>query len=522
MSLREKPVLLLDCQTTGMRPPRGSLLEIAWTVMRADQGDEPQITSYLVALPEGEELPLRISEITGIEPRHLEKALPAAEIFQKLGAAIESLGPDPLVVIHYAQFEKPFLAALFQAHGVAELPFRILCTHQLAQRLLPQLPSQNIRGVAGHFGHRTGEIKRASAHVKATIEIWRGLARELEQRGFRELTALQAWMREEPKPKKVKYEYNIDRLKRLNLPEKPGIYRMLAKNGEVLYVGKATSLRDRVNSYFRGRKNRDRRKLEMLAQVWDLQVTECETPLEAALLETDEIKRLNPPYNVSLKTGRRRLIFYSRDFESLMDAQDEVHELGPFRPMNSIEQLRSLRDSLEAGEFQQIFYREVEAGILKAGFEMFAGAQEPTPDFSGLRGLLALGMRLLRERTKPENIDELAVEEDLLEAMEEDEEAEDLPPTPEEIAAKFERLFLRAAAELRRARALTRLLNSRVRWKTERGIHTLDFHEGHFRRAEDPRPAHVPRPWRGLGIAEYDRMSILLSEISRREHWIEK
>ncbi|MFX6149426.1 nucleotide excision repair endonuclease, partial [Acinetobacter baumannii] len=76
----------------------------------------------------------------------------------------------------------------------------------------------------------------------------------------------------------------------LQLPDRPGIYRMLAQDGRVLYVGKATSLRSRVNSYFHG-KTQGKRKREMIAQVWDIQVTECGSALEAALLENEEIKR---------------------------------------------------------------------------------------------------------------------------------------------------------------------------------------------------------------------------------------
>ena len=90
----------------------------------------------------------------------------------------------------------------------------------------------------------------------------------------------------------------------LQYADRPGIYRMLRTSGDVLYVGKAASLHKRVNSYFRGQKNRDRFKLEMLAQVWDLRVSECNSALEAALLENDEIKRYDPPYNVVLKRGR--------------------------------------------------------------------------------------------------------------------------------------------------------------------------------------------------------------------------
>ena len=78
---------------------------------------------------------------------------------------------------------------------------------------------------------------------------------------------------------------------RLALPDGPGVYRMLRISGDVLYVGKATSLHHRVNSYFRKQKGIHERTLEMLSQARDLSFVVTESPLEAALLEPDEIKR---------------------------------------------------------------------------------------------------------------------------------------------------------------------------------------------------------------------------------------
>ena len=76
---------------------------------------------------------------------------------------------------------------------------------------------------------------------------------------------------------------------RLSLPTAPGIYRMLRTDGSVLYVGKAASLHHRVNSYFRKQAGVPERSLEMLSQARAISFDVTPSPLEAALLEPDEI-----------------------------------------------------------------------------------------------------------------------------------------------------------------------------------------------------------------------------------------
>ncbi|MGZ3723917.1 MAG: GIY-YIG nuclease family protein, partial [Bdellovibrionales bacterium] len=284
MNLKTGKFIFIDCQTTGMRPPAGHLLELAWTYCSAE--DEPRLQSHLVQLPEGHELPKMVSEITGI--KDLTGAVELTEVFAAFQKTVTEAGAKSFAVIHYAQFEKPYLTDLYSRYAQgAELPFTILCSHQMTKKVFPNLPSQNIRGAAGFFGLAPNGLKRAGHHVTATHRIWRGVVDEVAKLGIHDLESLQNWLREAPKKKVTRYEYKIDKLKRLDLPDSPGVYRMISKSGEVLYVGKATSLKSRVNSYFRGKKGRDLRKLEMLAQVWDLQVTDCATPLEAALMESD-------------------------------------------------------------------------------------------------------------------------------------------------------------------------------------------------------------------------------------------
>lgn len=334
--LRETRFVFLDCQTTGMHPSSGELLEIAWTVTSA-QDTEAEIHSRLVQ--PSRPIPYKIQQITGINDRDLQNAITPKDAYEELHKVFASLGSEGTAVIHYAQFEKPFLLDLFRHfENREELPFPIICSSQISRRLFPAIPSHNIRGTAGFFGTSIDELKRASSHVRATILIWKELVRSLEEKNIVNVSELTKWVQETKVKKSVPYEYRMDRNIRLALPDKPGIYRMLSKEGKILYVGKATSLKSRVNSYFRGQKGRDKKKLEMLAQVWDIQVTECSTALEAAVMETDEIKRLNPPYNISLISNRHPPLFYDHELTELSTQQNDRFSKGPFRIGGAIEQ----------------------------------------------------------------------------------------------------------------------------------------------------------------------------------------
>jgi DNA polymerase-3 subunit epsilon len=507
MRLCDLPILFLDCQTTGMRPTSGSLLECAWST----RGD--RLTSHLVVLPEGEFIPAPVQDLTGINLEMLNEAISEEELLEKL-IAWASAHPEAPVLAHYAQFERPFLEDLFHRHG-KEMPFSLLCTYRVARKLYPASPSRNIRGLVGYLGFSFREIKRAQHHVQATMEIWDALEKKLAELGVETLPALIAWLEEKPKKEKkpapVRYEYHVDRLKRLELPNVPGVYRMLSKAGDILYVGKATSLKDRVNSYFRGKKGREKRKLELMAQVWDFQITECGSPLEAALLESDEIKKFDPPYNVSLKAGRRELHFYTRDFSNRSAEQSAEYPLGPFRGFNATEQLRRLEAAVATNNFSGVFYEITEPALFAQGYEIFAARRFGGGAHPPMRKLLAMGLRLLRDATAAE---EGEIEEELLEDNLEH-EAQLEEESPEEVADRLDRMLLVAAANYRKSKALTKLLHARVEWAHQEKPRLLEVRGGSI--FEDKRVAGA-YPWARLGLSEYDRMSILFSEVNRGDY----
>lgn len=86
-------------------------------------------------------------------------------------------------------------------------------------------------------------------------------------------------------------------------PTEPGIYLFYDKNKELVYVGKATSLRNRVQSYFRG--PRSSRPIEqMMHEVMDIKIKQTDSVLEAVILEANYIKKFLPKYNVDGKDDR--------------------------------------------------------------------------------------------------------------------------------------------------------------------------------------------------------------------------
>jgi len=90
------------------------------------------------------------------------------------------------------------------------------------------------------------------------------------------------------------------------LPDAPGVYFFLGKNKRILYIGRATSLRNRVRSYFNGglMETRGPWVSRMLPLIQSIEVRKTDSVLEAILLEADLIKKFQPPYNTSEKDDK--------------------------------------------------------------------------------------------------------------------------------------------------------------------------------------------------------------------------
>ena len=88
------------------------------------------------------------------------------------------------------------------------------------------------------------------------------------------------------------------------LPDKPGVYQFLGKEKEIIYVGKAKSIKKRVSSYFGESKGISGKTKLMVSLIKDLRFFVVDTELEALLLENSLIKKHQPRYNVQLKDDK--------------------------------------------------------------------------------------------------------------------------------------------------------------------------------------------------------------------------
>ncbi|MCK5494716.1 MAG: GIY-YIG nuclease family protein, partial [Candidatus Omnitrophica bacterium] len=97
-----------------------------------------------------------------------------------------------------------------------------------------------------------------------------------------------------------KCEFTKSSLK--TLPKTSGIYIMKSKEGDILYIGKASSLKKRVTSYYAA--NKSFKTTSLMEKVFNIDYIECESPEQALILESALIKEKNPKYNIALKDSK--------------------------------------------------------------------------------------------------------------------------------------------------------------------------------------------------------------------------
>jgi DNA polymerase III epsilon subunit-like protein len=422
-SLRDREVLFVDCQTTGAAPDKGEAIELAWCRASAadvETGEELDVFSSPVALPEEVTLPRRIAAITGITAAELAQAPPPGEVYLRLEELLGDLaaaGSTPLVVAHFARFERAFLLDMHARLATGAFPGRFLCTHELARRLVPDLPRLGLHALAGYFGHPLPEKRRAADHVIGTARIWAALLTEMDGRPEgRRLADLERFLETPPPRRPTRKRFPMPAERRRSLPPRPGIYRFLDRRGEPLYIGKATNLRTRVASYFQATRGKADHILTMVTQAFDVTHEETATRLEAALLETDGIKEHDPPYNRALRAAEEHCFFFSSDLSSRGTRADARHPLGPFprpEPLVSIAALHRFLASRDSRAVEEIpvhgpgppspdLAREAATLFLEA----FPGTDRSPARLIALGAVLARRAADRREESRPDEGDE--------------------------------------------------------------------------------------------------------------------
>ncbi len=158
------------------------------------------------------------------------------------------------------------------------------------------------------------------------------------------------------------------------MPVRPGVYRMLAVDGSVLYVGKARQLRQRVASYFQKQLALAAKTQVLVERIVDIEVTVTATETEALLLEQTLIKGLSPPYNILLRDDKS----YPGVFLSTAEPYPRLalhrgarraqgHYFGPYPSAHAVrESLQILQKLFRVRQCEDAFFRHRERPCLQA------------------------------------------------------------------------------------------------------------------------------------------------------------
>ncbi|PKQ42506.1 DNA polymerase III subunit epsilon [Pseudomonas sp. YY-1] len=275
----------MEVKTTGVHPARDAIWELA--IIQVDA--EGCVAERLHWLFEpGVALPPQLLSLSGLHPLELSGQPRIDSEARAIADAIRGR----VLMGHNLRFSLAFLRRVLPDWKTLRPPQ--LCTLRLARATLPQLASAGFDALCAHFGITRFFRDRAVPDAEAVLTLAQHLLQQVAP------TTLGQQLRSAARPPLLAAE------RFARLPERPGVYYFLDDGGAQLYVGKSRNLRRRVMSHFQN-DHRDRRSLQMVQQIRDVQLAVTAGELGALLLESADIKRLQPLYNRRLRKQRELL-----------------------------------------------------------------------------------------------------------------------------------------------------------------------------------------------------------------------
>lgn len=154
------------------------------------------------------------------------------------------------------------------------------------------------------------------------------------------------------------------------LPDKPGVYLMKNALGEIIYVGKAKVLKNRVRQYFQNSKNHSEKVKAMVKHIAEFEYIVTDSEMEALILECNLIKKYRPRYNILLKDDKHYPFIkvttnedYPRIFVTRILAKDGAKYFGPYTDVNAIYETIELIKSIFPIRTCKRFIKEKEEKI---------------------------------------------------------------------------------------------------------------------------------------------------------------
>lgn len=354
---------IVDIETTGGNAKLGGITEIAVVIHDGHQ----IVHEYQTLINPEQGIPTYITGLTGIDNQMVRYSPRFEDIADELWGLLE----DRVFVAHQVNFDFGFIAEAF-SRGGRKLTNPKLCTVRLARKVFPGMRSYSLGRICENRGIPILARHRAMGDAKATALLFDQMLQEDAGQVF-------AALKKNTGESFLPPNFPIRRYR--ELPEETGVYFMLDRRGQVIYVGKANNIKERFKGHFTGQALPNL-KNQLKSEVYDLRWELTGTEFMALLLEAVEIKRLWPKYNAALKLPRTLWgIFGYRD------------GLG-------YQRFQIAKVSAAIPPLETFFSREEAQSFLKEGVEQF----QLCPKLAGLR---KISCRSVKDLTCPGACDQI-------------------------------------------------------------------------------------------------------------------
>lgn len=282
---------VVDVETTGLSAAKNRVIEIALVKVKNLNIAE----KYHTLINPLTYIPYFITNLTGISNDDVRNS----PTFDRIADKIIDFSENSILTAHNFSFDSSFLISEFSICGRDFQVEDSLCTVKLARKIYPTLKSKSLGSVSRYLNLKNADSHRALGDAETTARVLIKMIKELMQseniQTVNELLAYQTGLHE-TSSLKIKKELQQDFN---SLPSAPGIYYFTNKKGDVIYVGKAKSIKERVRSYFTPAAPRKAGKIIKQAARLKFEITNSE--LTALLTEAETIKLINPKHNFQLK-----------------------------------------------------------------------------------------------------------------------------------------------------------------------------------------------------------------------------
>ena len=290
---------VVDIETTGNGYKGQKITEISIFLF-----DGKQVIDEFTSLVNPEQnIPSFITNLTGIDNAMVRNAPKFYEIAKK----VAEITQDTIFVAHNVNFDYNIIQDEFKSLGF-DFKRKKLCTVRLSRKIIPGLQSYNLGNICSAENIPINGRHRAKGDAEATTELFRRLIERDDQ--FIINSFLHAKSRQATLPPL------LDKIVVDNLPETFGIYYFKNAAKEVIYVGKANNIKQRVISHFYDKKKKEQ---NMCLEIAHISYTITGSELLALLLESSEIKKIYPKYNrAQRKAGEAVGLFAYEDQKGIL------------------------------------------------------------------------------------------------------------------------------------------------------------------------------------------------------------